>query len=66
MPSKENIAITQYWLEHYYTNHCTLCGDSGVIDLRWMAKPKTLARGIAHYCICPKGQEMRENKTPMN
>jgi hypothetical protein len=59
-----NNVVTIYWKKYYCTNHCTLCGDTGVIDLRWMVKPKKLVRGIANYCICPEGQKMRKNKTP--
>lgn len=29
--------VTQYWLEHYCGNLCTLCGNSGVIDTRLTA-----------------------------
>ena len=54
--------ITNYWLEHYCTEHCTLCGNSGVLDTRATA---VTAAGVwvgrLNYCICPNGQALRKH-----
>jgi dCMP deaminase len=51
--------ITAYWLEHYATEHCTLCGNRGVIDSRGVMTPGGHLVGRLNYCICPNGQALR-------
>lgn len=53
----EHEMVTKYWLDHYCTEHCTLCGNSGIIDTRAVTTPA----GIS-VCICPNGQAMRWHK----
>lgn len=52
--------ITDYWLSHYVTEHCTLCGNSGVIDTRGICTAAWMEVGRLNYCICPNGQTLRE------
>lgn len=58
-PPHENAAVTAYWLEHYCTEHCTLCGNSGVIDTSMAYTAANLRVGRINFCICPNGQAMR-------
>lgn len=52
--------ITDYWLENYCGNLCTLCGNSGVIDTRRTAVSAAgYNAGRLNWCICPNGQCMR-------
>lgn len=55
----EHNPITAYWLKHYVTKFCTLCGSSGVIDTRGVRTAAGISAGRLNYCICPNGQEMR-------
>lgn len=57
--------ITRYWLEHYATMHCTLCGNSGIIDSRGARTAAGLEVGRLNYCICPNGQQMRKQGWPL-
>lgn len=59
-------AVTNYWTEHYVNDHCTLCGNHGVIDTRATA---VTAAGVwvgrVNFCICPNGQSLRaQNADP--
>ena len=56
-----NGAVTKYWLRFYATGHCTLCGNSGVIDTRGVKTPAGLAVGRLNWCICPNGQTLRRS-----
>lgn len=51
--------ITDYWHKHYATEHCTLCGNCGVIDSRGIRTPAGKHVGRLNYCICPNGQSLR-------
>lgn len=53
-------AITNYWHKHYATDHCTLCGNRGVIDSRGVATPAGLVVGRLNWCLCPNGQALRK------
>jgi hypothetical protein len=53
-------AITRYWLKHYATQHCTLCGNSGVIDSRGRKTAAGVLAGRLNWCICPNGQALRK------
>lgn len=55
-----NETVTDYWLEFYATKHCTLCGNSGVIDTQGVATAAGYPVGRRNWCICPNGQAMRE------
>jgi hypothetical protein len=55
-------SITAYWLKHYATEHCTLCGNHGVIDSRSVRTPAGLLVGRLNYCICPNGLAMRREQ----
>lgn len=53
-------AITAYWLENYCAEHCTICGNWGVIDSRASAvTPAGFRVGRLNYCLCPNGQALR-------
>lgn len=59
--------ITDYWHKHYATDHCTLCGNWGVIDTRASAvTPAGYRTGRLNFCICPNGQAMREQGADIN
>jgi len=51
--------VTDYWLAYYATDHCTLCGNSGVIDTTNARTGTGLHVGRKNWCICPNGQAMR-------
>ncbi len=59
-------AVTRYWLEFYGDNktgfgHCTLCGNTGVIDTTLTAFSSAGIRvGRKNFCICPNGQALRK------
>lgn len=48
--------ITDYWRENYATEHCTLCGNSGIIDTRLAVTAAGVPVGRLNWCICPNGQ----------
>ena len=52
--------ITAYWMKYYATDHCTICGNHGIIDSRRVRTPAGVVVGRVNYCICPNGQAMRE------
>lgn len=51
--------ITDYWFQYYTTQHCTLCGNSGVIDTTSAITAAGLRVGRKNWCICPNGQVLR-------
>jgi len=54
--------VTNYWLAFYQNGHCTLCGNSGVIDTRDTAITGAKWNvGRLNWCICPNGQVLRNN-----
>lgn len=57
--SKKSEIVTAYWLKHYMTDHCTLCGNHGWIDTRGTRTPAGKDVGRVNYCICPNGQQLR-------
>ncbi len=55
------VILSDYWVRHYATDHCTLCGNSGVIDTRSSAVTATGKRvGRLNWCICPNGVGLRK------
>lgn len=54
-------AVEDYWLEFYCTEHCTLCGNSGVVDTRGVRTPVGVPCGRKNWCICPNGQVLRHH-----
>jgi len=58
----DGAVITRYWLKHYCTEHCTICGNCGVIDSRGTCTAAGLEVGRLNYCICPNGQVLRNQK----
>jgi hypothetical protein len=59
--------LTEYWNDNYVNGcHCSLCGNSGIIDSRGRAITGHLDQvidvGRKNYCICPNGRMMRKNK----
>lgn len=51
--------VTEYWRTFYASDHCTLCGNSGVIDTSEARTGTGLRVGRKNWCICPNGQAMR-------
>jgi hypothetical protein len=51
--------LEQYWLDHYCTHACTLCGNGGVIDSRGVTTAAGVAVGRLNWCICPNGTTIR-------
>lgn len=47
-------------MEFYADEHCTLCGNSGVIDSRGVATAAGVVVGRLNFCICPNGQALRQ------
>ncbi len=59
-------AITAYWQAHYASDHCTLCGNWGIIDSRASAiTPAGVRVGRLNFCICPNGTSLREQQANM-
>lgn len=56
----EEEVIWQYAMEHYSEQHCTLCGNRGVIDSRGVRTPAGVLVGRLNYCVCPNGIELRK------
>ena len=57
--------ITRYWIAHYMSNHCSLCGNAGIIDSRGVKTAAGVEVGRLNYCICPNGQSLRRQGAPM-
>lgn len=59
--SQEQIdcVITNYWLDHYVDDLCTLCANSGVIDSTGVKSAAGFPAGRKNFCICPNGQALR-------
>jgi hypothetical protein len=61
MTDRREDVIADYWAKHYATEHCTLCGNHGVIDTRATAvTPAGVWVGRVNFCICPNGMVLRE------
>ncbi len=58
--------VTNYWHEFYCTDHCTLCGNHGVIDTTGTRTPAGKLVGRKNFCICPNGQWLRKGKVDIN
>jgi hypothetical protein len=57
--SVSNPVITDYWFKFYHAEHCTLCGNSGIVDTRGVRTPAGVEVGRLNWCICPNGQTIR-------
>ena len=54
--------IVQYWMKYYVqNNHCSLCGNVGLIDSRSSVTPAGFFCGRVNFCICPNGQALRRS-----
>lgn len=53
--------VTAYWLEYYVSdNHCSLCGNTGIIESRGVRTPAGYELPPkSNWCICPNGQQLR-------
>jgi hypothetical protein len=61
-----NEIVSDYWAKHYAEDHCTLCGNHGVIDTRATAvTPAGYWVGRLNFCICPNGQSLRDGGADM-
>ena len=55
-------SLTNYWAEFYIQDkHCSLCGNSGVIDTTGINTPNKKMVGRKNFCICPNGQAIRKH-----
>lgn len=52
--------VTKYWLEYYADQHCTICGNRGLIDSRGVRTAAGTEVGRLNWCICPNGQALRK------
>lgn len=57
--------VIDYCMKHYVTEHCTLCGNRGIIDSRGVKTPAGVDVGRLNYCICPNGQSLRDQNADM-
>lgn len=59
--------IVQDWaMKHYFDQHCTLCGNSGVINTRGVHTAAGVHVGRLNWCICPNGMQLRAQvRTPV-
>lgn len=55
----KNETVIDYWYEFYADHHCTLCGNSGIIDSRGVKTAAGVEVGRKNWCICPNGQTIR-------
>jgi len=60
-----NQIVIDYAMENYVTDHCTLCGNHGVIDSRGTRTSAGKHVGRLNYCICPNGQTLRDKGAEM-
>jgi hypothetical protein len=57
-----NEVVTNYWVDHYVNQgHCSLCGNTGVIDTTGTMTPAGVNVGRRNFCICPNGQALRKH-----
>lgn len=61
----KHYVVTDYWLTYYATDHCTLCGNTGVLDTRGVRTASGVSVGRRNWCICPNGQAMRAAGLPL-
>jgi coenzyme F420-reducing hydrogenase beta subunit len=61
MSKKFKDKLVDYWIKHYVKKgHCTLCGNTGVIDTIGMTTRAGIAVGGKNCCICPNGLALRK------
>ena len=53
--------VSDYAMTHYVDDHCTLCGNSGVIDTTEVRTHTGLKVGRKNFCICPNGMSVRKH-----
>lgn len=56
--------ITNYWYKFYCAEHCTICGNTGIIDSTGAETPAGVVVGRRNWCICPNGQVLRQQISP--
>lgn len=53
--------IADFWADNLVRdNHCSLCGNYGVLDTRGVRTAMGVEVGRLNYCICPNGMALRE------
>jgi hypothetical protein len=57
--------VAAYAMAVYFTDHCTLCGNRGVIDTRGVRTPAGVEVGRLNYCICYNGITLRQQGADM-
>ncbi len=57
----KHYVVKNYWVAFYVNKGlCSLCGNKGMIDTRGVTSPAGVECGRINYCICPNGQNMRQ------
>lgn len=51
--------LEDYWFTYVAGLHCTICGNSGIIDSRGVSTAAGVVVGRLNWCICPNGQTIR-------
>lgn len=50
--------LADFWVTNYASTHCTLCGNTGIVDTRGARTPAGLLVGRLNWCVCPNGRAM--------
>jgi hypothetical protein len=58
--SQEENIITGYVMKYYVRPHCSLCGNSGIVDTNGVKTAAGILVGTRQPCLCPNGQAMRK------
>jgi hypothetical protein len=59
-PPNNDDEVTDYWFKYFTPDgHCSLCGNSGVIDTTGTETSAGLIVGKKNHCICPNGRALR-------
>jgi hypothetical protein len=70
MSKKFKEKLVNYFIKHYtHKGHCSLCGNSGIIDTTGITTQAGVPVGRKNHCICPNGlawkkAERKVRKTP--
>jgi hypothetical protein len=53
--------LSDFWLEYYTNNgHCSLCGNTGMIDTSNATTAAGMPTGRLNWCMCPNGLALRK------
>ena len=61
MGKKFEEKLTNYWIKHYLNKgHCSLFGNSGIIDTCGTTTAAGIDVGRKNFCICPNALVLRK------